>query len=45
MAIEYVHIKIDKELKKQMQEYAKSKGISLSGLIRMAVIEKMKDVK
>ena len=40
-----IYIRISKELKDKIQKYAKSKGISTSALIRMAVIKEMEDVK
>ena len=39
--IERIHIKITKELKQKIKTYAKSKGISVSALIRMAIINEM----
>ena len=35
-----IHIKIDEELKKQLQQEAKAKGISLNGYIRLILIER-----
>ena len=36
-----IYIRIPKELKEKIKKYAKSKGISTSALIRMAVIKEM----
>lgn len=36
-----IYIRIPKELKEKIKQYAKSKGISTSALIRMAVIKEM----
>lgn len=36
-----IQIRIPKELKEKIKKYAKSKGISISALIRMAVIKEM----
>lgn len=35
-----VHITIDNDLKKQLQEEAKAKGLSLNSYIRMILIER-----
>lgn len=35
-----IHIKIDEELKKQLQQEAKAKGLSLNGYIRLILIER-----
>lgn len=35
-----VHITIDSDLKKQLQEEAKAKGLSLNSYIRMILIER-----
>ena len=40
-----INIRIPKELKQKLKKYAKSKGISISALIRMAVVQFMEDVK
>ena len=40
-----INIRITKELKQKIQDYAKNKGISVSALIRMAVVQFMEDVK
>ena len=37
-----IHIKIDEKLKKQLEEEAKSKGLSLNAYIRMLLIERNK---
>ena len=37
-----IHIKIDNELKQQLVEEAKSKGLSLNAYIRMILIERDK---
>ena len=36
-----INIRITKELKQKLKDYAKSKGISVSALIRMAIINEM----
>ena len=35
-----IHIKIDEELKKELQQEAKAKGLSLNGYIRLILIER-----
>lgn len=37
-----LHITIDENLKKQLEEEAKSKGLSLNAYIRMLLIERKK---
>jgi predicted HicB family RNase H-like nuclease len=37
-----LHIKIDDDLKKQLEEEAKQKGLSLNSYIRMLLIERSK---
>lgn len=37
-----IHIKIDEELKEQLEKEAKSKGLSLNAYIRMLLIEREK---
>ena len=37
-----IHIKIDNELKKQLEKEAKEKGLSLTAYIRMLLIERNK---
>ena len=37
-----LHITIDKELKKQLEEEAKLKGLTLTAYIRMLLIERKK---
>ncbi|MCI7208116.1 MAG: ribbon-helix-helix protein, CopG family [Clostridium sp.] len=37
-----IHIKVDDELKKQLEEEAKAKGLSLNAYIRMLLIERNK---
>lgn len=37
-----LHITIDEDLKKQLEEEAKSKGLSLNAYIRMLLIERKK---
>lgn len=37
-----IHITISDELKKQLEEEAKAKGLSLTGYIRMILIERGK---
>lgn len=37
-----LHIKIDDDLKKQLEEEAKQKGLSLNAYIRMLLIERSK---
>ena len=37
-----IHVKIDENLKKQLEEEAKAKGLSLNAYIRMLLIERKK---
>ena len=37
-----IHVKIDEILKKQLEEEAKAKGLSLNAYIRMLLIERNK---
>lgn len=37
-----IHIKIDDDLKRQLEEEAKAKGLSLNAYIRMLLIERNK---
>lgn len=37
-----IHIKIDDDLKRQLEEEAKAKGLSLNAYIRMLLIERGK---
>ena len=37
-----IHVKIDEILKKQLEEEAKAKGLSLNAYIRMLLIERKK---
>ena len=37
-----IHIKINDELKRQLEKEAKEKGLSLNGYIRMLLIERKK---
>lgn len=37
-----IHITIDEELKRQLEEEAKAKGLSLNAYIRMLLIERKK---
>ena len=37
-----IHIKIDESVKKQLEEEAKAKGLSLNAYIRMLLIERNK---
>ena len=37
-----IHVKIDERLKKQLEEEAKAKGLSLNAYIRMLLIERNK---
>ena len=37
-----IHIAIDKEIKEELKEEAKAKGISLNGYIRMILLERKK---
>lgn len=37
-----IHIKIDESLKEQLQQEAKSKGLSLNAYIRLVLIERGK---
>lgn len=37
-----IHIKIDENLKEQLQQEAKSKGLSLNAYIRLVLIERGK---
>ena len=37
-----IHIKIDNELKKQLEKESKEKGLSLNAYIRMLLIERKK---
>ncbi len=37
-----IHIKIDEELKEQLEKEAKAKGLSLNAYIRMLLIERKK---
>ena len=37
-----IHIKVDEDLKKQLEEEARAKGLSLNAYIRMLLIERNK---
>lgn len=37
-----IHVKIDESLKKQLEEEAKAKGLSLNAYVRMLLIERNK---
>lgn len=37
-----IHVKIDESLKKQLEEEARAKGLSLNAYIRMLLIERKK---
>ena len=37
-----IHIRIDEKLKKELEEEAKSKGLSLNAYVRMLLIERSK---
>ena len=38
---QFIQIRVSKEFKQKLDKYAKSKGISTSALIRMAVIKEI----
>lgn len=42
---ETIAIKVDKEVKKEFKDFANQRGLSLTGLIRLAVYEYMKASK
>lgn len=37
-----IHLRLDEELKKQLEEEAKAKGLSLNSYVRMLLIERRK---
>jgi len=42
MEKQYIHFQVEKELKKQLEEEARQKGLSLNAYIRMLLIERGK---
>ena len=41
MAFARFHVHLEEELKKEFEEYAKSKGLTLSAMFRLSMIERI----
>ena len=41
MAFTRFHVHLEEELKKEFEEYAKAKGLTLSAMFRLAMIERI----